>query len=107
MHEHPMSCVSSKRITVEFFPGYCFVENLAKALHLKLQSLLSIQVISQGKEDGTMFVNCYNGYGLCLFSVTVKEGVRAEKLGNHIYDGHWLVDHWSVSDAPEGAVVRY
>ncbi|WP_306534039.1 hypothetical protein [Geobacter sp.] len=54
-----------------------------------------------------MFVNCYDGYGLCLFSVTVKEGVVARTLGHHISSNHKLIDHWSVTDSPEGAVVRY
>lgn len=54
-----------------------------------------------------MFVNCYDGYGLCLFSVTVREGIEARSLGGHIFARHTLVDHWSVSDSPEGAVVRY
>lgn len=54
-----------------------------------------------------MFVNCYDGYGLCLFSVTVKEGVGARTLGRHISSTHRLIDHWSVTDSPEGAVVRY
>lgn len=54
-----------------------------------------------------MFVNCYDGYGICLFSVTLRDGVEARRLGNHIYNQHVLVEHWSVTDAPEGAVVRY
>lgn len=59
------------------------------------------------KEESPMFVNCYDGYGLCLFSVTVKEGVGARTLGRHISSTHRLIDHWSVTDSPEGAVVRY
>ena len=54
-----------------------------------------------------MFVNCYNGYGQCLFAVNVKEGVEPEELGDHIYDEHDLVDYWKVTEQPEGAVVRY
>lgn len=54
-----------------------------------------------------MFVNCYDGHGFCLFSVTVKEGVAARRLGDHISSRHDLIDHWQVSDHPEGAVVRY
>ncbi|BBA69904.1 hypothetical protein [Geobacter sulfurreducens] len=53
-----------------------------------------------------MYVTCYDGYGLCLFSVTVREGVEARSLAGHIATRHALVDHWSVSDSPEGAVVR-
>lgn len=54
-----------------------------------------------------MYINCYDGYGLCLFAVRVKEGVQAEELGDHIYYEHDLVDVWHVTDHPEGAVVRY
>ncbi len=61
----------------------------------------------RGKEVKAMFVNCYDGYGLCLFSVPVREDREAEKLGDHIYYEHDLVDYWDVADTPEGAVVRY
>ncbi len=54
-----------------------------------------------------MFVNCYDTYGLCLFAVRVKEGVEADDLGSHICKEHDLIDNWHVTDAPEGAVVRY
>ncbi len=54
-----------------------------------------------------MFVNCYDSYGLCLFAVSVKEGVPAEALGDYLYNEHDLVDLWKVTDTPEGAVVRY
>lgn len=54
-----------------------------------------------------MFVNCYSDYGYCLFSVIVRHGVEAEDLGDYLSCKHDLVDSWSVSDAPEGAVVRY
>ncbi|KAF0219250.1 MAG: hypothetical protein FD174_2336 [Geobacteraceae bacterium] len=54
-----------------------------------------------------MFVNCYDGYGLCIFSVPVREGTEAEELGDHIYYENDLVDAWRVTDNPEGAVVRY
>ncbi|BDV43563.1 hypothetical protein GURASL_24860 [Geotalea uraniireducens] len=54
-----------------------------------------------------MFVNCYDGYGLCLFSVTAEEEYRARQLGTQISSSHELIDHWIVSDHPEGAVVRY
>ncbi len=55
----------------------------------------------------TMFINCYNGYGLCLFSVIVKDGVEADRLADHIYYEHELIDFCHVTTAPEGAVVRY
>jgi hypothetical protein len=55
-----------------------------------------------------MFVNCYDGYGFCIFSIPVKaDNTEAEKLGDHIYYEHELVDYWHVTDKPEGAVVRY
>ncbi len=54
-----------------------------------------------------MFVNFYDSYGLCLFAVSVKEGVPAEDLGDYVYNEHDLVDLWKVADRPEGAVVRY
>ena len=54
-----------------------------------------------------MFVNCYDWYGLCLFSVTVKEGYEADDLGWKICSGHELIDFWNVSDAPHGAIVRF
>ncbi|MCM2359601.1 MAG: hypothetical protein NDI77_15735 [Geobacteraceae bacterium] len=54
-----------------------------------------------------MFVNCYDGYGFCLFAVRVKDGVAAEDLGDHIYYENDLVDCWHVANAPAGAVVRY
>ncbi len=54
-----------------------------------------------------MFINCYDGYGLCLFSVIVKDGVQAEKLADHIYYEHELVDFCCVTSEPEGAFVRY
>lgn len=54
-----------------------------------------------------MFVNCYDWYGLCLFSVNVKEGFEADALGLTICRRHDLIDFWNVSDAPQGAVVRY
>lgn len=54
-----------------------------------------------------MFVNCYDGYGLCLFSVPVREGVEAERLADHIYFENELIDAWQIADIPEGAVVRY
>ena len=62
----------------------------------------------QGEHRGcVMFVNCFDGYGLCLFSVPVREGLEAERLAHHIYGEHDLVDDWLISDAPLGAVVRY
>jgi hypothetical protein len=54
-----------------------------------------------------MYVNCYDGYGLCLFSVPVKKGTEAANLGDHIYYANELVDTWRVTDNPEGAVIRY
>jgi hypothetical protein len=54
-----------------------------------------------------MFINCYDGYGLCLFAVRVKEGLEAIKLGDYIYNENDLVDFWKVTDHPEGTVVRY
>ncbi len=54
-----------------------------------------------------MFVNCYDTYGLCLFAVRVKDGVEPAMLADYIYNGHDLVDTWQVTEAPEGAVVRY
>ena len=59
------------------------------------------------KRRRAMFVNCYDGYGLCLFAVRVKEGVQPEKLGDHIYHENDLVDFWQVTDEPNAAVVRY
>lgn len=61
----------------------------------------------RGERRNAMFVNCYDGYGLCLFAVRVKEGVEAEDLGDHICNEHDLIDYWYVADDPEGAVVRY
>lgn len=54
-----------------------------------------------------MFVNCYNGYGLCLFAVRIKEGVKAELLGDLISGINDLIDFWHIANEPEGAVVRY
>jgi hypothetical protein len=54
-----------------------------------------------------MFVNCYDGYGLCLFAVRVREGLEPDTLGEQISGEHELVDSWQVTDIPEGAVVRY
>ena len=54
-----------------------------------------------------MFVNCYDGYGLCLFAVRIKEGVRAELLGELISSINDLIFFWHVDNTPEGAVVRY
>lgn len=54
-----------------------------------------------------MFVNCYDGYGFCLFAVRIKEGVKAELLGDLISGINDLIDFWCVANEPEGAVVRY
>lgn len=54
-----------------------------------------------------MFVNCYNGNGLCLFAVRIKEGIKAELLGDLISNINELIDFWRVANVPEGAVVRY
>ena len=54
-----------------------------------------------------MFVNCFDGYGFCLFAVRVKAGLTAELLGNYLCDVHELVDFWKVDDSPAGAVVNY
>lgn len=54
-----------------------------------------------------MYVNCYDGYGLCLFAVRVKEGVEPEKLGDHIYHENDLIDYWQVTTEPNAPVVRY
>lgn len=54
-----------------------------------------------------MFVNCYDGYGFCVFAVRIKEGVMAELLGDLICSFNELIDYWRVSNEPEGAVVRY
>lgn len=54
-----------------------------------------------------MYLNCYDGYGLCLFAVHVKDGVDPENLGDHLYYEHDLVDSWSASERPDGAVVRF
>jgi hypothetical protein len=54
-----------------------------------------------------MFVNCYDGYGFCRFSVRIKEGVRAELLGELISSINELIYFCCVANEPEGAVVRY
>lgn len=54
-----------------------------------------------------MFVNCYDGYGLCLFAVRIREGVIAELLGDLICDLNDLIDFWCVANEPQGAIVRY
>ncbi len=54
-----------------------------------------------------MNVNCYDGYGHCLFAIPVKEGVEPEELGDQIYYEHDLVDWWRAAPSPEGAVVKY
>jgi hypothetical protein len=54
-----------------------------------------------------MFVNCYDGYGFCLFAVRIKDGVKADLLGEFISNLNELIDFWSVANEPEGAVVRY
>ncbi len=54
-----------------------------------------------------MFVNCYDGYGFCLFAVRIKEGGKAELLGNLISSINDLIDFWCVANEPEGVVVRY
>lgn len=54
-----------------------------------------------------MFVNCFDEYGRCLFSVPVREGVEAELLADHIYFQNELIDAWLIADSPQGAVVRY
>lgn len=54
-----------------------------------------------------MFVNCYDSYGTCLFSVPAKEGVKPEELADHIYAHNEEVDTYRVTDQPEGAVVKY
>jgi hypothetical protein len=63
--------------------------------------------VGREKRRKSMFVNCYDGYGLCLFAVRVKEGVEPKELGNHIYNENELIDFWRTSDEPEAAVVRY
>jgi hypothetical protein len=62
---------------------------------------------ARGERRTAMFVNCYDGYGLCLFSVRIKEGVMADSLGDHIYSLNDLIDSWCVANEPHGAVVRY
>ena len=54
-----------------------------------------------------MFINCYNGYGLCQFSVKLKEGVEAELLGSVICAWQEMIAFWLVADQPNGAIVRY
>jgi len=54
-----------------------------------------------------MFVNCYDGYGFCLFAVRTKEGVKADLLGEFICNLNELIDFWCVASEPEGAVIRY
>jgi hypothetical protein len=54
-----------------------------------------------------MFVNCYDGYDFCLFSVRIKEGVKAELVGEFISRINDLIFFWRVDSMPEGAVVRY
>lgn len=54
-----------------------------------------------------MFVNCFSDYGYCIFSIPVRVGIEPEDLGIHLSEEHDLVDWWSVSDDPLGAVVRY
>jgi hypothetical protein len=61
----------------------------------------------QRERRTAMFVNCYDGYGFCLFAVRIREGVKAELLGNLISNVNELIDFWRVTDEPEGAVVRY
>ena len=54
-----------------------------------------------------MFINCYDGYGFCLFSVRLRDGVEADRLGSLICSWQELIDFWSVADQPNGAIVRY
>jgi hypothetical protein len=54
-----------------------------------------------------MFINCYDGYGYCLFAVRIKEGAIAELLGDLIYKFNDMIDFWRVANEPEGAIVRY
>ena len=54
-----------------------------------------------------MFINCYDGYGLCLFAVRIKEGVKAEAVGNFISNINDLIFFWFVGNEPEGVVVKY
>ena len=54
-----------------------------------------------------MFVNCYNGYGLCLFAVRLKKGVKADILGRFIHKVNETIDFWKIMEEPEGAIVRY
>jgi len=54
-----------------------------------------------------MYVNCYDGYGLCLFAVRIKEGIKADLLGNFISSINELIYSWGVANEPEGTVVRY
>jgi hypothetical protein len=54
-----------------------------------------------------MFVNCYDGYGFCRFSVRIKEGVTAELLGSLISRVNELIYFWCEANEPEGVVVRF
>lgn len=53
------------------------------------------------------YVNCYDPHGVCLFSVPVKEGVKAEKLMDHIYFSNDNVDACTIAKSPEGAIIKY
>ena len=59
------------------------------------------------KRRAAMYVNCYDGYGSCLFAVRIKEGIKADLLGNFISSINELIDFWGVANEPEGIVVRY
>ena len=54
-----------------------------------------------------MYVNCYDGNGFCLFAVRLKEGIKADMLGDFISRVNNLIDFWGVANEPEGAVIRY
>lgn len=63
--------------------------------------------LERGERRTVMFVNCYDGYGFCLFAVRAKEGIKADILGEFICNLNELIDFWCVANEPEGAVVRY
>jgi hypothetical protein len=79
---------------------------LIRAVCSASELFVSTKVIIERK-GFAMFLNCYDGYDCCLFTVRIKDGIEAESLGNFIARLNDMISFWMVSDAPEGAVVRY
>lgn len=69
--------------------------------------VISAKVPGREKARLDMFVNCFSDYGYCIFSIPVRIGIRPEIIGIRLSEEHDLVDWWSVSDTPLGAIVRY